>query len=433
MVASGAMRRLLKLAIPVLLLLLLAGHFFYGYSARERSATPEPGSWPARLLTSGAYGACLWLPYPHQNLAKLEGAIGDGPAYLAAVADIADVPAPVLPAFGPFTVPPSREIVACSDLGGDRFLLVARVYPGLAWVARMAGKIADNPWLSGGEIRETRGHPDAVEERVLRIAWIDGYWTVRAGAEAQIPASPPPSPPLPESLGILHLAKDVSDFPAGSYVLRRKEKDFEIALAGGGEIPAPPAAVQGVNPPVMLAVAGPIWPADAEKPLPPAAMALFGEKSALHLGPLGDLPGLAVLNPPGEKRWGLPAHGLGGLLADSLPRGNAAGWTLVALDDASLERATAIAPQISELVPPDGEGGDGPQMILGLWLRPRPALALIHELRRNLEKIPLVDGRQVQRWHDWETLLGPLGSCERASLAATQSPAAFEMRLQNCG
>jgi hypothetical protein len=426
------MRRLLKLAVPLLLLLLIAGHFVYGYSARERSATPEPGSWPARLLTSGAYGACLWLPYPHQNLAKLEGAIGDGPAYLAAVADIADLPAPVLPSFGPFALPPSREIVACSDLGGDRFLLVARVYPGLAWVARMAGKIAGNPWLSGGEIRETRGHPDAVEERVLRIAWIDGYWTVRAGAEAQIPASPPSSPALPESLGILHLAKDVSDFPAGSYVLQRKEKDFEIALAEGGEIPEAPAAVAGPNPPVMLAVAGPIWPADAEKPLPAAAMVLFGGKSALHLGPLGDLPGLAVLNPPGEKRWGLPARGLAGLITDSLPHGNASGWSVVALDDASFTRATALAPQISELVPPDGSEGDEARMILGLWLQPRPALALIHEIRRKLEKIPLVDHRQVERWHDWETLLGPLGSCERASLAATQSPAAFQMRLQRC-
>jgi hypothetical protein len=433
------MRRLLKLAIPVFLLLLLAGHYLYWYGARERPATPEPGSWPARLLTSGTYGACLWLPYPHQNLAKLEGAIGDGPAYLAAVADVADLPAPVLPSFGPFAVPPSHEIVACSDLGGDRFLLVARVYPGLAWVARMAGKIADNPWLSGGEIRETRGHPDAVEERVLRIAWIDGYWTVRAGAEAQIPASPPSSPPppqLPESLGILHLAKDVSDFPAGSYVLQRKEKDFEIALAEGGEIPEAPAAVAGASPPVMLAVAGPIWPADAEKPLPPAAMVLFGGKSALHLGPLGDLPGLAVLNPPGEKRWGLPARGLAGLITDSLPHGNASGWSVVALDDASFTRATALAPQISELVPPDGgngEEGDEARMILGLWLQPRPALSLIHEIRRKLEKIPLVGHRQVERWHDWETLLGPLGSCERASLAATQSPAAFQMRLQRCG
>jgi hypothetical protein len=204
----------------------------------------------------------------------------------------------------------------------------------------------------------------------------------------------------------------------------------------GGEIPEPPAAVAGANPPVMLAVAGPIWPADAEKPLPAAAMVLFGGKSALHLGPLGDLPGLAVLNPPGEKRWGLPARGLAGLITDSLPHGNASGWSVVALDDASFTRATALAPQISELVPPGGdhgEDGDEARMILGLWLQPRPALALIHDLRRKLEKIPLVDHRQVERWHDWETLLGPLGSCERASLAATQSPAAFQMRLQRCG
>jgi hypothetical protein len=144
------------------------------------------------------------------------------------------------------------------------------------------------------------------------------------------------------------------------------------------------------------------------------------------------MPGLAMLNPPGERRWGLPARGLAGLLTDNLPRGNAAGWSIVALDDASLERAEALAPGISALVPPAGDGA-GPRVVLGLWLRPRPALRLISGVRQSLEKIPLVDRRQVERWRDWETLLSPLDACERASLAATRSPSAFLLRLQGCG
>src|SRR5215470_2934362 len=136
------MRRFLRLAIPLIFLPLIVGYFLYAYWPRERAAVPS--GLPARLLASGEYGACLWIPYPHQNLGKLEGSIGDPSSYLAAAARVADLPAPVLRSFGPFAVPPSSEIVACSDLDGERFLLVARVYSGLAAVARLSGRVADN-------------------------------------------------------------------------------------------------------------------------------------------------------------------------------------------------------------------------------------------------------------------------------------------------
>lgn len=424
------MRRLLRLAIVLVLLLVVAGYFFYEYWPRERAAVPE--GLPARLLASGGYGACLWMPYPHQNLGKLEGAIGDGTAYLAAAARVADLPAPVMRSFGPFAVPPSSEIAACSDLDGNRFLLVARVYPVLAAVARLAGRIADNPWLRGGEIREERGKRDEVEERVLHVEWRDGYWTVRSGDEPAPPADAA-APAYPPSLGVFHLGQDVSDLPAGSYVLQRQGEDFDVTLAGGAPPPPPPAFVEAADAPALLAVAGQTWPADAERPLPPAAMVLFDAKGeGLHLGPLGDLPGVAVFNPPGEKRWGLPARGLGGLLARNLPHGNASGWSLVALDDASLARAVALAPQISTLVPPAGNGPGAGQVILGIWVKPRPALHLVSEFRGGLEKFPLADRAQVARWRDWETLLSPLAACERASVAATRSPSAFLLRLHGC-
>ena len=310
MVPSGAMRRLLRLAmVPFSSSLGIAGHFFYWYWPRERASAPA--GMPARLLASGEYGACLWVPYPHQNLGKLEGAIADGPAYLAAAARVADLPAPVMRSFGPFAVPPSSEIVACSDLDGDRFLLVARVYPALAAVARLAGRLADNPWLKGGTIKEERGKRDEVQERALQVAWRDGYWTVRSGAEPALPAARHRRRTTRTSLGIFHLGKEVSDFPAGDYVLQRQGKDLDLTLAGSAPVPPPPAFVAAADAPALLAVAGPAWPADAERPLPPAAMVLFDAKGGgLHLGPLGDVPGIAVLNPPGEKRWAVPARGL---------------------------------------------------------------------------------------------------------------------------
>jgi hypothetical protein len=425
------MRRILKLGLWLLLLLTVAGYILISYWPRERVGSPEPGGLPARLLASGEYGACLWLPFPHQNLGALAGSVEDAPAFLEAAARVGDLPAPVMPSFGPFTVPPSREILACSDLDGERFFLVARVYPGLAAVARLAGRLASNPWLEGGRVRETRGRRAEVRERVLHVAWREGLWTVWSGPAPDLDRGVESAPAgFPPSLGVLHLERDVSDFPAGDYILQRNGGDLEVTLAGGGPAAEPPAA-GGEDAPVLLAVAGPAWPAESPKPLPPAAMALFEVEGGLKLGPLGTMPGVAVFNVPGSRRWGLPARGLAGILAKNLPRGNAAGWSLVALDAASLARAEALAPEISALVPPDGESAGG-RMVLGLWLRPRPALQLVTRLRQGFEKVPLIERRQVQSWRDWETLLGPLAACDRVSLAATRSPSAFLLRLQGC-
>ena len=423
------MRRSVRLAIVLLVLVVLAGHIFYWYWPRERPGAPEAGGLPARLLASGAYGACLWAPFPHQNLGALAGSIDSGTAFVTALARVADLPPPTLPSFGPFAVPPSREIAACSDLDGQRFYLVARVYPGLGALARLSGRLADNPWLEGGEVRETRGRRDEVEERVLHVAWREGFWTVRSGPEPEIPPAGP-AQPYPASLGLFHLEQDASDFPAGDYLAQRRGRELQLALEGGAETPEPPAAARA-DAPVLLAATGPAWPDDAPRPLPPAAMALFDTHGGLKLGPLGELPGGAVYNPPDGKRWALPGKGLAGLLAKNLPRGNAAGWSVVALDAGSLARAEALAPEISSLVPPAGESPGG-RLVLGLWLRPRPALRLVTQLRKGFEKVPLVDRRQVQSFRDWETLLGPLATCDRVSLAATRSPSSFLLRLHGC-
>jgi len=80
-------------------------------------------------------------------------------------------------------------------------------------------------------------------------------------------------------------------------------------------------------------------------------------------------------------------------------------------------------------------GGPRPvagQIILGLWVKPGPALRQVSQFRKGLEKFPLADRRQVERWRDWETLLSPLAACQRASVAATRSPAAFLLRLHGC-
>jgi hypothetical protein len=443
-------RGILLLAAGVVL---VAAHILYWYTPRARAAAPEPGSLPARLLASGAYDACFWVPYPHQNVGVLRNRLEDGADWLAAVARVAGLPPPMLPGFGPFAVPPSSEIAACSDLTGDRFFLVARVYPTLAAVARLSGKLADNPWLAGGEVREPRGDganaSDTPEEREVKVAWREGMWTISSGAVPDLAPSPDTAasrlpPKLPDTLGLFRLNKDVTEFPAGDYLLRRQGGDLEVTLDRPGVIEATAPDFPADAAPILLAVAGPDWPAAATKPLPAAAFALFDigenengeagdQKGRAAFGPLGSLPGCAVFHPPGGRRWEVPTQGLAGLLTGGLPEGNAAGWQIVAVDAVSLTRAEALAPRLSALTSPDsGALPNGGRLVIGLWVQPAPAVRLVARVRKLFEKVPLVEPRQVQRWRDWETLLKPLAPCERVALAATRSPPSFRLRFHGC-
>ena len=435
------MKRYRGLLISLLLVALAAGHYLYWYAPRERAAAPEPGGLPARLLDSAAWDACFWIPYPHQNLGKLQGAIGDGATWVGSVARIAELPPPVLPSFGPFTVPPSKEIAGCSDLSGQRFLIVAKVYPILAAVARLSGKLADNPWLAGGEVREVSGPSEDDEEpseRVLTVAWREGYWTVSTGEVPELASSSGTT--RPESLGVFRLLKDVSQFPIGDYRLRRESEDLVLALDSDNPPPPPEPKLPQKIEPVLLAVAGPAWPASEPRPLPPAAFALFAIDEAsrgARISSLGSLPGAAVFNVPGSgaPRWGLPAQGIAGLVSKSLPKGGAAGWKINAVDAASLKRAKQLAPRLAKLTSPKSDGGleDGGRLVLGLWAKPRPALQVVAEVRKILNGLPLVSRNQVRRWKDWETLLRPLAHCEGLELTSTQGPPSFRLELQRCG
>ncbi len=438
------MKRYRGLLILLLLLALAVGHYLYWYAPRERAGAPEPEGLATRLLASGAYDTCFWTPFPHQNLGKLQGAIEDGAAWVGAVARVADLPPPVLPSFGPFTIPPAREIAGCSDLSGKRFLIVAKVYPALAAVAQLSGKLAGNPWLAGGEVKDVtepgaEGDDAEPSERVLTVAWREGYWTVSAGEapglepSAAAAAPKPPAVTRTESLGIFRLLRDVSQFPLGDYALRREGEDLVLALDQEKPPPPPEPDLPKRAHPVLLMVAGPAWPASEPKPLPPAAFALFDLDEAsrgARISSLGSLPGAAVFNAPGEEpRWGLPAQGIAGLVSKSLPRGSAAGWKINAVDATSLRRAKALAPRLARLTSPqpDGKLGDGGRLILGLWAQPRPALQVVAEIRKILQGLPLVSRAQVRTWRDWETLLRPLGNCEGLELTATQAPPSFRL------
>lgn len=414
------------------------GHYIYWYGARERPGAPDPQDLPARLLTAGDYDACLWLPYPHQNAAALKKVVGDWGGYIAAAAQAAGAPPPALQSFGPFELPPAREIVACSDLSGERILVAARVYPVLAAVARLAGRLAGNPWLAGGEVTDSDLQQDSA--RSMLVTWQESLWTVSLGEPPVLPKHPGRA--FPETLGILRLGREVSRFPPGSYLLRHQDDHFELSLSSEDANSVPPLLEPdfGSAAPALVAVAGQAWPVEEEKPLPPAAFALFeetaGQRRGVRKNDLRQLPGAAVFQPEsGGERWMLPGQGLPRFLIGVLPRGKSAGWEISALDSASLARARDLAPQITALVSPESgkEPAAGtPRLVLGLWADPGQTVGVVRRVHGILDAIPLVDRRQVERWRSWDVLLTPLARCRKLSLLTTELPPSFRLRISGC-
>ena len=216
-------------------MLALAAHAGWWYLPRVREGRPDPDDVPGRLLAAGKLPVAVWVAYPHQNLGALEEGFGSGEErvrFLAAVARLAELPAPALPRFGPFAAPPARELVALSDAAGERVLVAARVYPALAAVARLAGSLAGNPWLAGGEVEAFGGR--------ATVTWDGTLWTV--GNVALEDLLPEAAAPIAETsfggggaIATLRLERPVSFLPAGTMRLARRGDGFELA---GGRRPA---------------------------------------------------------------------------------------------------------------------------------------------------------------------------------------------------
>jgi hypothetical protein len=419
------LRRQVAAVFATLVLLAVAGHVAFWYLPRERGAMPRPGDLPARLLAGGGYDLCLWIPYPHQNLGALAGHFDDPQAYLDAAAEAAGLPRPEVPRFGPFAVPPARELMAAGDLTGERFVLAARVYPLLAGVARLAGWLGSNPWLRGGEA-ESGG-------RRVRVSWQGTLWTVEpAGTNPsgrEVEASPeaaervPPAagaaerPPADRgapsptgageaapaagdeapSLARLVLSRGIGPVPAGHYLLRRQGTGLEVRGEGGFSPEAPAGLAAAVT--ALAFASTDSSPADRRSP---RALALFAENGSFGL------PGMAAFHRAGGERWKLPGEGILGLLGGDLPTGEAAGWQIVALDRESRRRALDLAPDLAAL---EQSGVEAAQ-----WLAPGPAHRTVEQVAALLEGIPIVGSRHAKRWRTWELLLRPLADRRELSI-----------------
>ncbi len=405
----------------LLVLLALAGHLWYQYLPRVRPGVPASASRVAALLDDADFPAALWVPYPHQNLSHLGEIFGADPASTRAIARLAGLPSPGLPTFGPLALPPSSEIAIASDDVGERFVLVAQVYPTVAAFAKLAGRLAGNPWLYGGEI--------VVEGRPAEVSWQGNRWMVASSELAPNaafePAEPAATRPAAPGLAWIRIRQAVDPLPAGLYRLWESGGDLGITTASEARRGARAGSSAGLAGRLealglFLLVYSGGQPALAE---PAQALAFFDQDDEKVM----EMPRAAALHEPGTERWDLPGEGLLEFAQRPLTA-SADGWSIAAFDSISLSGARRIVPELNAVA--------GDRLKWGLWLDLQGGLAEVERIAVVLAEIPFVPRRQVERWNDARQALSPLAA-RYSDLTATVTEAPdghdgkiFDLRLE---
>lgn len=409
-------RRLGCLSLALLVLGLAAGHVVYWYAGRERPAVPDPQDEPARLLGDPSFDLALWLPYPHQNLARLEDALGGrqgAQEWLAAVLRLAEVQPEdrevSIPSFGPFSWPPAREVTLAMGAGSSdprKARLAARMYPALGWIGRAAGAVTGNPWLAGGEVRAFGG--------TARVAWRGGLWRIAAGADQGGSPEVPAGARQP-ALARLRLGAGSGsrELPPGSYRLARRPepgRGFELVRESGGgarEEPEDPIGpwLEGLPAAGVTAVWGEpgglvfVFGGDGKSTLPPAAV--------------------LVVEGQGSRRPRLVHERLPSFLRGELERDVAGRWQVLATGAEALRKARGLT---AELPPPKAL----PDRLLWVEL---PALRdFVEDVVELMEDVPLFPRRELARWRDLRTALAPLEGFDRLVLLSRPGVAPEERR-----
>ncbi len=188
------------------ILIAVMGHVYYWYWPRLRPATPSAESPVALLvLEEGGAGVRLWVPYPHQTLTHVDRQLADLEAVGEAAEQLFGLAAPRLPTFGPFPFPPAREMAVVADSENQELTAMASVYPLAARLFRVAGWLADNPWMAGGELE--------LQGRKLRIEWQDDLWLATTLSER--PRTGDAETSVGQCAALLRVPGDTGHFPAG--------------------------------------------------------------------------------------------------------------------------------------------------------------------------------------------------------------------------
>ncbi|MEM6795877.1 MAG: hypothetical protein AAF725_18020 [Acidobacteriota bacterium] len=406
----------------VLAALLAFGHWWYHYAPRARPAVPSGPE--ASLLELPWAETSVWVPYPHQNLAALEKRSGLPAEAAHDVLVLAGVEPPSLPAFGGMLSPPARSMTLATGVEGQLAVAV-RVYPLFAAFARLAGRLAENPWLRGGDV--------VWNERSVRVEWRGTLWL--AGMPS-LPVLAEPAEPMEEpSLLVASARRPTSPLPAGRYRFHLSEGDSILSsyqparsadawLDGEASRRAPVHAGDGAEArsgasiapktrqdALLLVIAGP-QPGLLDSPSA-QAMTFFGQDP----DDLSELPRASIISGGVGERWSLPAEGLLELAGREIPSARSGGWSLVATDSEALRVTLGMAPELAARLNDATEG----ELALDLWLDLAPAAVEMKRLRLGLERAPFVRRERLRRWRSAERLLHGL-SLEHSALRLRVTP-----------
>lgn len=397
-------RRYVGLALLAVALLLVT-HWMIAYRPRERPRAPRADTPTGRIFADSELPYRVWLPYPHQNLAELERALGDVEQFLRAVAELTGRPMPRLPRFGAARVPPSSQLVLATDESGERFIAAADVYPLPGLLSRWAGRLANNPLLSGGRTE--------IDGRPVEAAWVEGSWVVATDGVAA-PSAADEAPRIDSALAWVSLAAPRGRLPAGRYSLERDEDD--LVLRGGDA-----STLEELERAASRAV-----------PVPLLAVETFGsrrgrEARALGLVPgvesIGGLPGALAVH-SGSRRWRLPGERVLDLIGDGVRRETVGGWKVAGLDHESLARGSAVVDFAGALA-------EHPPLSVAVWIEVREARRLVVQVVEALEAIPVIGEREARRWRAAAEVLRPFARYERLTALVSTQPAAVLARLES--
>ncbi len=374
------------LSIAVLILL-AAAHVAYWYLPREHARSLRPGSGTATVFENADLPFRAWIAHPHQNLGFLESGLS-GERWREGLAKLLGVPELEVPDFGPFALPPAAELALATDEKGERLILAARIYPAVAAIARLAGSVANNPWLAGGRLEEGG--------RLYEVEWRSGCWMLRTSGESW-PASSEPSKAAdglieasPPAIAWIGLSAAAQRLPAGRYRIERRDGHLDLLSPG--------AAAGDLQPPergLLMMIEGGERERRATAILGPGEGSLRGVPSAVTLA-------------RNTRLAPLPFERLYRVLGVRRRRGEESDWKIAASDRLALERGRELVPRLERLV-----AASAPAISYTADLD--VVRAVSRELERRLEGIPLPRIEEIERWRGAALLLEELAAYDRWS------------------
>lgn len=405
----GAARRVLWLLLLASAFVAVGAHYRHFFAPRERAGVASP-ELAAILAQDSRFEKAVWLASPHQNLGALDERVGDLELYLAELARLTGVARPRLPGFGPFALPPAREIAVAWNGSGETLLGVARIEPGIGWIARLAGWLAGNPWLAGGRV-ESSG-------RTFEVRWQGSLWIVACGLPAgtalpTVAAGAGAETEEPEAIAHLRLRAAAGPLPAGSYVLARGADGLEVR---SGVLPeAAQAASDWTFPGVAL------WLSSSDRgPVGGPGLLLLWEAAE------GAIPRVAVLQRGGGRSYRLPGESILELVGGGEPAYRL-GWSVRGTQKSARRDALLMVPWFERQLP--RPGGRGAWLERAGRIVPAASARTLALLVRNLEKLPLIPPAEVQRIAAVAGLLAPFQDCAAIAFEVWHEPEGVRVRL----